>query len=103
MLTLSHTVDVHAEAAVHKVELGRTPQRLLVSAMLAGMWIGVGDVLMWSAGGAFHVAGDPATKLVAGSVFSAALTIVGGGVVIGLAYAFVAGRANARSTEDVSV
>lgn len=76
MLTLSHTVDAHADAAVHKVTLARTPPRLLVSAMLAGMWIGVGDVLMWSAGGAFHVAGDPATKLVAGSVFSAALTIV---------------------------
>lgn len=29
--------------------------------------------------------------------------LVGIGVVIGLAYAFVAGRANARSTEDVSV
>lgn len=28
---------------------------------------------------------------------------VGGDVVIGLAYAFVAGRANSRSTEDVSV
>ncbi len=29
--------------------------------------------------------------------------LVGGGVVIGLADAFVAGRTNARSTEDVSV
>jgi len=29
--------------------------------------------------------------------------VVGGGVVICLAHAFVAGRANARSTEDVSV
>jgi len=76
MLTLPQTVDVHSHAAVHKVELMRTPSRLLVSAMLAGMWIGVGDVLMWSAGGAFFVQDNPATKLVAGSVFAAALTIV---------------------------
>ncbi len=59
MLTLSHTVDAHADCRRPQGELARTPQRLLVSAMLAGMWIGVGDVLMWSAGGAFHVAGDP--------------------------------------------
>ncbi|WP_082105580.1 formate/nitrite transporter family protein [Demequina subtropica] len=76
MLTLPETVDVHAKAAVAKVKLSRTPLRLLVSAMLAGMWIGVGDVLMWSAAGPFHVAGDPMEKLVAGSVFAAALTIV---------------------------
>jgi len=44
--------------------------------MLAGMWIGVGDVLMWSAGGQFFVQDNPGTKLVAGSVFAAALTIV---------------------------
>ncbi len=76
MLTLPQTVDVHSHAAAHKLELLRTPSRFLVSAMLAGMWIGVGDVLMWSAGGAFFVQDNPATKLVAGSVFAAALTIV---------------------------
>ncbi len=76
MLTLPQTVDVHAHAAEHKVELLRTPLRFLVSAMLAGMWIGVGDVLMWSAAGPFVVSDDPAAKLVAGAVFAAALTIV---------------------------
>jgi len=76
MLTLPQTVDVHSHAAAHKVELLRTPSRFLVSAMLAGMWIGVGDVLMWTAGGAFFASNHPATKLVAGSVFAAALTIV---------------------------
>jgi nitrite transporter len=76
MLTLPQTVDVHSHAAAHKVELLRTPSRFLVSAMLAGMWIGVGDVLMWSAGGQFFTQDNPATKLVAGSVFAAALTIV---------------------------
>ncbi len=76
MLTLPQTVDVHSHAAAHKLELLRTPWRFLVSAMLAGMWIGVGDVLMWSAGAQFFVQDNPATKLVAGSVFAAALTIV---------------------------
>ena len=76
MLTLPQTVDVHSHAAAHKLELLRTPSRFLVSAMLAGMWIGVGDVLMWSAGGQFFVQDNPATRLVAGSVFAAALTIV---------------------------
>jgi len=76
MLTLPQTVDVHSHAAAHKVELLRTPSRFLVSAMLAGMWIGVGDVLMWTAGGAFFAQDNPALKLVAGSVFAAALTIV---------------------------
>ncbi|WP_082109887.1 formate/nitrite transporter family protein [Demequina phytophila] len=76
MLSLPDTVDVHAKAAAAKATLARTPARLIVSAMLAGMWIGVGDVLMWSAAGPLHVAGDPMEKLVAGGVFAAALTIV---------------------------
>ncbi|WNM25208.1 formate/nitrite transporter family protein [Demequina capsici] len=76
MLSLEETVEVHAHAAEHKSELAKTPTRLLVSGMLAGMWIGVGDVLMWSAAGPFIVADAPAGKLVAGIVFAAALTIV---------------------------
>ncbi len=76
MLSLEETVEVHAHAADHKAELSKTPPRLIVSGMLAGMWIGVGDVLMWSAAGPFMAADDPAGKLVAGSVFAAALTIV---------------------------
>ena len=76
MRTLPETVDTHADAAVHKVELLRTPSRFAVSAMLAGMWIGVGDVLMWSAAGPFVAQGNPAAKLIAGAVFAAALTIV---------------------------
>jgi len=76
VLSLEETVEVHAHAAEHKSELAKTPTRLLVSGMLSGMWIGVGDVLMWSAAGPFIVADDPAGKLVAGTVFAAALTIV---------------------------
>ena len=71
-----HTVDVHAHAAAHKVELLRTPSRLLVSAMLAGMWIGVGTCSCGPRAGRSSLQDNPATKLVAGSVFSAALTIV---------------------------
>ena len=76
MVTLPQTVEVHSHATAHKVELLRTPSRFLVSAMLAGMWFGVVDVLMWSAGGAFLVQDNPGTKLVVGSVFASAFTIV---------------------------
>lgn len=76
MRTLPETVDTHANAAVHKVDLLRSPLRFVVSAMLAGMWIGVGDVLMWSAAGPFVAQGNPAAKLIAGAVFAAALTII---------------------------
>ena len=76
MLTVPQTVGVHFPAGAHKVELLRTTSRFLVSAMFAGMWIGVEDVLMWSAGGQSFVQDDPATKLVAGCVFAAALTFV---------------------------
>lgn len=76
MLTLPQTVDVHVSAATHKSHLARTPLRLIVSGMLAGMWIGVGDVLMWTAGGPFVEAASPAAKIVSGAVFAAALTII---------------------------
>ena len=62
MLTVPQTVGVHFSAAAHKVELLRTTSRFLVSAMFAGMWIGVEDVLMWSAGGQSFVQDDPATS-----------------------------------------
>lgn len=54
----------------------RRPLRYLVSAMLAGMFIGVGVVLMVSTAGPFLAAGDPSAKLVSGAVFSVALTLV---------------------------
>lgn len=66
--------------------------------MLAGMWIGVGDVLMWSAGGGV----DVSWRDFGINMFTVGLgNLVVGGVVIGLAYAFVAGRTDAPAREDV--
>lgn len=73
---MAQTVHVHTDAAVHKAHLLQTPSRLAVAAMLAGVWIGVGDVLMWSAAGPFTAAGHPAAKIVSGAVFAAALTMI---------------------------
>ncbi|RLK49142.1 formate/nitrite transporter family protein [Microbacterium telephonicum] len=76
MLTIAETLDVQQDAAVHKVEALRAPGRFLVSAMLAGAYIGVGVVLMVSTAGPLIAAGDGLAKLVAGAVFGVALTLV---------------------------
>lgn len=81
MLTIPDTLQVQALAAHTKVALLRTPARLLISAMLAGAYIGVGIVLMLSTAGPMLATGEGSAKLVAGVVFGAALTLVvfGGG------------------------
>ncbi|WP_082099010.1 formate/nitrite transporter family protein [Demequina iriomotensis] len=76
MLTLPDTVDAQADASVAKSRLARTPLRFLVAGMLAGMWVGTGVILMWSAAGPLHVAGHPLERLIGGSVFAIALTTV---------------------------
>lgn len=52
------------------------PWRFFASAMMAGLWIGTGVYVMFSAAGPFALAGSPATKLVSGAVFAIALTFV---------------------------
>jgi len=76
MLTIPETLDVQADAAVHKVDGLRSPGRFLVSGMLAGAYIGIGVILMVSTAGPLTAAGDGSAKLVAGLVFGVALTIV---------------------------
>ncbi|WP_084078796.1 formate/nitrite transporter family protein [Demequina sp. NBRC 110057] len=76
MLSIPDAVDAQAEAAATKVAATRSPLRFLVSAMLAGLWVGGGVYVMFSAAGPFFVAGDPATRLVSGAVFAIALTFV---------------------------
>lgn len=44
--------------------------------MMAGMFIGIAVVLMFSAAGPFVIAGSPAAKLVAGAVFAVGLILV---------------------------
>ncbi|WP_456826313.1 formate/nitrite transporter family protein [Cellulomonas sp. P5_E12] len=76
MLTIPETVDAQAAAARHKVELTATPGLFLVRTMLAGAYIGIGVLIMATAGGPLAVAGSPFTPLVQGLVFGVALTIV---------------------------
>ncbi|HWJ85309.1 MAG TPA: formate/nitrite transporter family protein [Cellulomonas sp.] len=76
MLTITEAVDVQADAAHHKVDLLRTPGVLLVRTALAGAYIGIGVVIMATAGGPLAAAGSGFTPLVQGLVFGVALTIV---------------------------
>jgi nitrite transporter NirC len=76
VLSIPEAVDAQAAAARHKVELTTTPGLFLVRAMLAGAYIGIGVLIMATAGGPLAVAGSPFTPLVQGLVFGVALTIV---------------------------
>ena len=49
--------------------------RFLVSAMLAGAYIGIGIVVLAACAGPFLSAGSPAAKLISGAVFGIALTL----------------------------
>ena len=76
VLTIDETVALEAEAAHHKVELARRPGLFAVRTALAGAYIGIGVVIMLTAGGPLKMAGSPWAPLVQGLVFGLALTIV---------------------------
>lgn len=76
VLTIPEAVAAQADAAVHKAALLRTPGLLLVRTMLAGAAIGIGVLILLTAGGPLAVAGSPWAPLVNGLVFGVALTIV---------------------------
>jgi len=76
VLTIPETLQAQADAAVHKAEGLQSPGRFVVSAMLAGAYIGIGVVLMVATAGPLVAAGDGLAKLVAGLVFGVALTLV---------------------------
>ena len=76
VLTITEAVDAHAQAARHKVELLRTPGLFLVRTMLAGAYIGIGVLILATAGGPLAAAGSGFAPLVKGLVFGVALTIV---------------------------
>ncbi|WP_127128144.1 formate/nitrite transporter family protein [Georgenia sp. SYP-B2076] len=76
MLSLPQTLELHGDLAVHKVELARTPARHLLSAALAGAYVGVGVLLMLAAAGPLRAAGSPWAPTVQGAVFGIALVLV---------------------------
>jgi nitrite transporter NirC len=76
VLTIAETVDHNATAAATKSGLLGSPATFLVQTMLAGAYIGIGVIIMVTAGGPLLAAGDPFGPLVNGLVFGVALTIV---------------------------
>src|SRR6478752_2628159 len=76
MRTIEETLQVQADAAVHKAHGLREPLRFTISGMLGGAYIGVAVVLMLNVAGPLIAAGSGAGKLVSGLVFGVALTLV---------------------------
>lgn len=73
---MSETMDSQVRYAATKVASTRRPIAYVVSAALAGSYIGIAVVLMVSAAGGLSLAESPWTKLVQGLVFGVALTLV---------------------------
>ncbi|HVX42433.1 MAG TPA: formate/nitrite transporter family protein, partial [Mycobacteriales bacterium] len=76
MLSISEVLSVQADNAAAKAADVRRPERYLLSAMLAGAYVGVGVVLLIAVSGPLSAALSPWTKLVQGLVFGVALTLV---------------------------
>lgn len=70
------TLQEQAATAKAKFLLTRQPGRYLVSAMLAGSYIGVALVLLVAVTGPLQASGSPWVKLIQGLVFGVALTLV---------------------------
>lgn len=71
------TIDALARAAVAKSGfMRRHPVRYFVAAMLAGVYVGFGIVLIFSVGAPFAHASSPAVKILMGVSFGIALTLV---------------------------
>jgi nitrite transporter len=75
-IPVPEAIDEQAEVAVGKTRASRSPGSYLVSAALAGAYIGVAVCLMLAAGGPLNAMNSPFTKLVQGLVFGIALTLV---------------------------
>lgn len=76
VLTVSEALDYQTGAARTKTALARRPWVYLVNTMLAGAYIGIGVVIMTTAGGPLKDVGSGLAPLVQGMVFGVALTIV---------------------------
>ena len=71
------TVSMLAHKARHKIDfLNQSKLRYLVSAMFAGIFIGLGDILIFTVGGYLHDVHSPMTKIAVGMSFSVALSLI---------------------------
>ena len=73
---VQEAIDETITQARAKAALAKTPVRYSVQAALAGAYVGVAVVLLASVAGPLASASSPATKLVQGTVFGIALTLV---------------------------
>jgi nitrite transporter NirC len=75
-IPMADALNEQGQAATTKVADLRRPGRYLVSSMLAGAYIGVAVVLLCAVTGPLLAAGSPWTKLIQGTVFGIALSLV---------------------------
>lgn len=75
-ISIESALDDVAVQAQGKAILLKSPVRYSVQAALAGAFVGVAVVLMAATAGPFLASANPGTKLVQGSVFGIALTLV---------------------------
>ena len=75
-IPVPEAVDQSAAQAVEKSVAARNVPRYFFASALAGAYVGVAVVLLASTAGPLAASASPATKLVAGSVFGVALTLV---------------------------
>ncbi|QIB46466.1 formate/nitrite transporter family protein [Streptomyces aureoverticillatus] len=76
MISIAENVTETAEQAAHKARDVGDRARYFASAMLAGAYIGIGEVLLLVAVSPFAAGHSPAVRLLEGAVFPVALTIV---------------------------
>ncbi len=71
------TVNSMVESAINKKNfLNKSYAKYIVSAILAGMYVGFGIVLAFSVGAPFVAVGSPVAKTIIGASFGIALTLV---------------------------
>ena len=76
MLSLNENLRAQGDGAVHKDHASAQPWRYLVAAALAGAYIGVADVFMFTAAGPLYAANTGWGPLVGGAVFGIGLILV---------------------------
>ncbi|WP_329115614.1 formate/nitrite transporter family protein [Streptomyces sp. NBC_01465] len=76
MITIAESIEATVGQAEHKAHDLRKPPRYFVSAMLAGAYIGVGEILLLVAISPFVAEHSAAARLLEGAVFPVALTLV---------------------------
>ncbi len=71
------TIDMLAHKAEHKIGLlNQSKLKYLVAAMFAGIYVGFGDILVYTVGGFLHEGHSPMTKIAVGLSFSVALSLI---------------------------